>query len=83
MAGNGDFLTFTVDQNVPGSQGQYIGIQNSNDATCIAWITVQMHDNSVNGVWTGDVGRSYVTNPAPVLNLTRLMIVIQLRPDLV
>ncbi|KAG9673041.1 hypothetical protein KCU99_g7548, partial [Aureobasidium melanogenum] len=58
MAGNGDFLTFTVDQKVPGSQGQYIGIQNSNDATCIAWITVQMHDNSVNGVWTGDIGRS-------------------------
>ncbi|KAH0366719.1 hypothetical protein KCU65_g5153, partial [Aureobasidium melanogenum] len=57
MAGNGDFLTFTVDQDVPGSQGQYIGIQNSNDATCIAWITVQMYDKSVNGVWTGDIGR--------------------------
>jgi hypothetical protein len=60
MAGNGDFLSFTVDQDVPGSQGQYIGISNSNDATCIAWITVQMHDNSQNGVWTGDIGRSYV-----------------------
>lgn len=83
MAGNGDFLTFTVDQKVPGSQGQYIGIQNSNDATCIAWITVQMHDNSVNGVWTGDIGRSCVTNPAPVFNSTRLTIIIQLRPDLV
>jgi hypothetical protein len=58
MAGNGDYLTFTVDQDVPGSQGQYIGISNSNDATCIAWITVQMHDNGQNGVWTGDIGRS-------------------------
>ncbi|KEQ74103.1 hypothetical protein M436DRAFT_44771 [Aureobasidium namibiae CBS 147.97] len=57
MAGNGDYLSFTVDQNVPGSQGQYIGIQNSKDATCVAWITVQSHDNTPNGVWTGDIGR--------------------------
>jgi len=60
MAGNGDYLSFTVDQNVPGSQGQYIGIQNSKDATCVAWITVQSHDNTPNGVWTGDIGRMYV-----------------------
>ncbi|CAD0113317.1 unnamed protein product [Aureobasidium uvarum] len=58
MAGNGDYLTFTVDQDVPGAQGQFIGIQNGNDATCVAWITVQMHDNSLNGVWTGDIGRA-------------------------
>jgi hypothetical protein len=61
MAGNGDYLTFTIDQDVPGSQGQFIGISNSNDATCIAWVTVQMHDDSQKGVWTGDIGRTYVT----------------------
>jgi hypothetical protein len=61
MAGNGDYLTFTVDQDVPGSQGQFIGISNSNDVTCIAWVTVQMHDDSQKGVWTGDIGRTYVT----------------------
>jgi hypothetical protein len=61
MAGNGDYLTFTVDQDVPGSQGQFVGISNSNDATCIAWVTVQMHDDSQKGVWTGDIGRTYVT----------------------
>jgi hypothetical protein len=72
MAGNGDYLTFTVDQDVPGSQGQYIGISNSNDATCIAWITVQMHDNSQNGVWTGDIGRSYVDIFIPYSILPRL-----------
>lgn len=58
MAGNADYLTYTVDQDVPGAQGQYIGIQNGNDATCIAWITVKMFDNSVGGAWTGDIGRS-------------------------
>ncbi|KAI5203692.1 hypothetical protein E4T39_04069 [Aureobasidium subglaciale] len=58
MAGNGDYLTFNVDQDIPGLQGQYIGIQNSKDATCISWITVKMHDNSVGGAWTGDIGRS-------------------------
>ncbi|KAK6006582.1 hypothetical protein QM012_006992 [Aureobasidium pullulans] len=57
MAGNGDYLTFTVDQDVPGTQGQYIGIQNGDDATCIAWITVKMYDNSIDGAWTGDIGR--------------------------
>jgi len=60
MAGNGDYLSFTIDQNVPGVQGQYIGIQNSKDATCVAWITVQPHDNTPKGVWTGDIGRVYV-----------------------
>ena len=63
MAGNGDYLSFTVDQNVPGSQGQYIGIQNSKDATCVAWITVQSRDNTPKGVWTGDIGRMYVWSP--------------------
>ncbi|CAD0096773.1 unnamed protein product [Aureobasidium vineae] len=57
MAGNADYLTFTVDQDVPGAQGQYIGIQNGNDATCISWITVKMFDNSLGGAWTGDIGR--------------------------
>lgn len=76
MAGNGDYLTFTVDQDVPGSQGQYIGIQNSNDATCIAWITVRMHDNSITGVWTGDIGRSCVTSPVIVFNSDPLIIMI-------
>lgn len=60
MAGNGDYLTFTVDQRVPGVQGQYIGIQNGKDATCVAWITVQPHDDTPKGVWTGDIGRVYV-----------------------
>ncbi|KEQ79809.1 hypothetical protein M438DRAFT_282839 [Aureobasidium pullulans EXF-150] len=58
MAGNADYLTYTVDQDVPGAQGQYVGIQNGNDATCIAWITVKMFDNSLGGAWTGDIGRS-------------------------
>jgi hypothetical protein len=60
MAGNGDYISFTVDQDVPGVQGQYIGIQNSKDATCVAWITVQEHDSTPDGVWTGDIGRAYV-----------------------
>ncbi|THZ51688.1 hypothetical protein D6C90_01633 [Aureobasidium pullulans] len=68
MAGNADYLTYTVDQDVPGAQGQYVGIQNGNDATCIAWITVKIFDNSLGGAWTGDIGRSYVLLPSTLFN---------------
>lgn len=85
MAGNADYLTYTVDQDVPGAQGQYVGIQNGNDATCIAWITVKMFDNSLGGAWTGDIGRSYVLLSSTHFNAVaqRLTMLLQMWPILV
>lgn len=46
----------TVDQSVAGRRAGYISVSNNDDATCIAWITVQQPDNTQGGAWTGDVG---------------------------
>lgn len=48
----------TVDQSTPGLRAEYIAVSNNNDATCIAWITVQQFDDTRGGAWTGDIGSS-------------------------
>jgi hypothetical protein len=47
-----------VDQSVGGRRAGYISVSNDNDATCIAWITVQQFDGTTGGAWTGDIGYS-------------------------
>jgi hypothetical protein len=56
QVGDGGVCTVKVDQSVGGRRAGYIGVSNNNDATCIAWITVQQFDGSQGGAWTGDVG---------------------------
>lgn len=47
-----------MDQSTPGLRAEYVGISNNNDATCIAWITIEQFDGTRGGAWTGDVGAS-------------------------
>lgn len=54
--GDGGVIELTIDQNEPGVQADYISIQNGNDATCIAWVSVSQFDGSTKGAWTGDIG---------------------------
>jgi hypothetical protein len=44
--------------NNPGQRAEYVNILNSDDATCIAWITVSQYDDTRGSAWTGDVGRA-------------------------
>lgn len=53
---SGGICTKTIDQSVAGRRAGYIGISNNDDATCIAWVTVQQYDNTRGGAWTGDIG---------------------------
>jgi hypothetical protein len=55
---SGGICTKTVDQSVAGRRAGYISVANDNDATCIAWITVQQFDGTRGGAWTGDIGYS-------------------------
>ncbi|KAF2120366.1 hypothetical protein BDV96DRAFT_610319 [Lophiotrema nucula] len=52
---SGGICTKTVDQSVGGRRAGYISVSNNNDATCIAWITVQQYDDTRGGAWTGDI----------------------------
>ncbi|SMR51255.1 unnamed protein product [Zymoseptoria tritici ST99CH_1E4] len=54
--GTGGFREFTIDQSVPGMQGDFISVESTNDAICIAWVSVGMFDDSPGGAWTGDIG---------------------------
>ncbi|KAK5122729.1 hypothetical protein LTR85_003644 [Meristemomyces frigidus] len=54
--GAGDYATVTVAQSNPGRQGSYISLSNTNDAVCIAWVTVTQNDGTASGAWTGDIG---------------------------
>lgn len=53
---SGGICTKTVDQSVGGRRAGYISVSNNDDATCIAWITVQQFDDTQGGAWTGDIG---------------------------
>ncbi|KAF2795472.1 hypothetical protein K505DRAFT_360120 [Melanomma pulvis-pyrius CBS 109.77] len=53
---SGGICDMTIDQPVSGRRAGYISISNDNDATCIAWVTVQQFDGTRSGAWTGDVG---------------------------
>ncbi|KAI4675458.1 uncharacterized protein J4E84_010053 [Alternaria hordeiaustralica] len=52
----GSFCDVTVDQG-SGRRAEYIGVSNNDDATCIAWISVNQADDTDGGAWTGDIGR--------------------------
>lgn len=56
--GPGGTCDLVVDQSVGSRLAAYIGISNNDDATCIAWISVQQFDNTYGGTWTSDVGYS-------------------------
>ncbi|CAK1365144.1 hypothetical protein CB0940_08758 [Cercospora beticola] len=52
----GGLFSSTVDQGAPDTQADFVDVTFDNDAVCVAWITVKMHDGSPGGAWTGDVG---------------------------
>ncbi|GAB7322881.1 hypothetical protein MBLNU13_g05431t1 [Cladosporium sp. NU13] len=53
---SGGICEKTIDQSTSGKVAGYISISNNNDATCIAWITVEQFDTTTGGAWTGDIG---------------------------
>jgi hypothetical protein len=54
--GSGGVCEKIIEQPTYGVRAGYIGVSNNNDATCIAWITVEQSDDSTSGAWTGDIG---------------------------
>lgn len=52
----GGLFTTTIDQSVPDIQTDFVDVTFTDDAVCVAWITVEMHDGSPSGAWTGDIG---------------------------
>lgn len=53
---DGGILELTIDQDTSGIQADYVSVSNSNDATCIAWLSVTQYDGTEGGSWTGDIG---------------------------
>ncbi|KAB8416321.1 hypothetical protein FH972_024841 [Carpinus fangiana] len=56
--GDGGVVELVIDQTVPGVQSDYISVENTIGATCIAWISVVQFDGAPGsgGSWTGDIG---------------------------
>nr|POE72335.1 hypothetical protein CFP56_12210 [Quercus suber] len=55
VADGGTFST-TIDQSSPDIQADFVGVTFTDDAVCVAWISVKMQDGSPGGAWTGDIG---------------------------
>ncbi|GIZ49754.1 hypothetical protein CKM354_001278100 [Cercospora kikuchii] len=54
---DGASVKFVIDQETPTVQSDYVSIGNSDDGTCISWISVsQLDSNKYGGGWTGDIG---------------------------
>ncbi|KAL7942577.1 hypothetical protein V8C42DRAFT_360011 [Trichoderma barbatum] len=52
----GGIRDFILSQFGSGKRIEYAAVAAEEDAICIAWITVQMHDGTTGGAWTGDIG---------------------------
>jgi hypothetical protein len=55
--GPGGMCEKIIEQPTFGVRAGYIGVSNNDDATCIAWISVEQSDETKGGgAWTGDIG---------------------------
>lgn len=54
----GGIIDTTIDSFSNGARAEYAGIAATDNAVCVAWITVKQFDGTAGGAWTGDIGYS-------------------------